>query len=378
MKYDSSPILKSRRCEHLWALLFNVMKQFDIRQLRLQNQHLSKSKFRSAVEVVQSLVAMQAQDYHGAKWGIGLRLPESTDNAVEKAINDGEILRLHVMRPTWHFVTAKDIRWLVNLTAPRVNVACRSYYRKLELDDSLFKKTNKVLVKALKGGKNLTRDELKRSIEQAGIEPGNSIRFAFIMFRAELDLVICSGAMRGNKFTYALVDERVPEFGALDRDEGLEELALRYFTTRGPATLADYVWWSGLTTTEAKRGIEIAGQKLHSESVEGKTYWLSAGSSRVPRTDRRAYLLPTYDEFLIAYTDRRASMLPGFNQKDAVFNATLLIDGQIVGSWKKLVKKNLVTLQLNTLATLTKKDQALVVDAATKYGDFLQREVQVK
>src|SRR5215204_3646589 len=241
------------------------MQSTDIRHIRLAQQHLSTPMMTSRVDVVKSLVAVQAQDYSGAKWGIGQRMLNATEAVIEQAINDGFILRLHVMRPTWHFVVADDIRWLVMLTAPRVNAVSSYYYRKAELDEATFRRTNKILIKTLRGGKQRTRDELREAVKRGGVEPGDSMRFGYIMHRSELDGIICSGARKGNQFTYALLDERVPKSRILETDEALAELTLRYFTSRGPATLHDFVWWSGLTAGLARRSIDSLGNQLRSE-----------------------------------------------------------------------------------------------------------------
>jgi hypothetical protein len=360
------------------------MRQIDIRNLRLQNQHLLSSKYTNPVDVVRSLVAVQAQDYPGAKWGLGMRMLDASDAVVEDAVNDGRILRLHIMRPTWHFVTAEDIRWLLKLTAPRVKAVSASYLRKAGLDDAFCKRTNKTLSKALRGGQHLTRDELRQAMTRAGIEPGDSIRLGHIMLCAELDGVVCSGARRRNQFTYALLDERVPVAKTLERDEALGELALRYFRSRGPATQQDYCWWSGLTASEAKRGIEIMNDKLRSEVVEGKTYWLAkstqTGTQKSPK--RRAHLLPAYDEYFIAYKDRGAAIPAEFDQKSialrVAFDAPFVIDGRVFGSWKRIFEKNVVKLQFETFLSVSKADRALVMRETRKYGDFLGNDVCVE
>ena len=222
------------------------MKILDIAQHSLHNQYLSSSGFKEPADVVKWFGAVQAQDYSGAKWALGLRLQSATDDAVEKAFGDGNILRTHVMRPTWHFVAPADIRWLLKLTAPRVNAVNGYYYRKFELDDAVFKKSNKALTKALRGGKQLTRDTLRNAVQQAGVATDDLVRSAYILIRAELDGLICSGARKGKQFTYSLLDERQPNSATLERDEALAELTRRYFTSHGPATLQDFVWWSGL------------------------------------------------------------------------------------------------------------------------------------
>ncbi len=202
---------------------------------------------------------------------------------IEKAVSDGTILRTHVMRPTWHFVTPADIRWMLALTAPRVLAAIAYYDRVLELNGADFIKSNAVITKALQGGKQLTRAELASELQQAGFAIDNSQRIGHIIMHAELDGIICSGARRGKQFTYALLDERAPQSRTLDRDEALAELARRYFGSHGPAALQDFVWWSGLTTADARAALEMVTSQLMCEIVDGQTYWFS--SSATPRHD---------------------------------------------------------------------------------------------
>ncbi len=184
------------------------MNTSEILKLRLYNSGLSHSPFKSAVEAVSHSGAVQAQDFSAAKWALGLRIKNSTDEDIEKAFNDGKILRIHVMRPTWHFVRPEDIRWMLELTAPRVKSLLANYNRKLGLDDALFARSNSAIVKALEGRTYLTRQELNAILADTGI--GTDVqRLAHIITRAELDGLICSGPRRGKQFTYALLDERV-------------------------------------------------------------------------------------------------------------------------------------------------------------------------
>ena len=227
---------------------------------RLTNQRLLGSPFRSAVEVVAWLGAMQAQDYPGAKWAIGLRAPV-TDEDVDRDCDEGLILRTHILRQTWHFVARGDIRWMLALSGPRVNAISAHYYRKMELDERTFIRSRNVLERVLRDGKYLTRPELGAALGRAGIT-ASGIRLAFLTMRAELDAVICSGPRRRHQPTYALLEERVPPAKPIDRDAALAELARRYFTSHGPATLRDYVWWSGLTVRDATAGIALAASSL--------------------------------------------------------------------------------------------------------------------
>jgi len=348
----------------------------QIATLRLHNQRLiGESSFKKPAEVVQWLVAAQAQDYYGAKWGLGQRMRGASDDAIEQAFTTGQILRTHVMRPTWHFVTPNDIRWLLKLTAPRVNAINGHPYRKFELDASVFKKTNNALIRALRDGKHLTRKELRDVISRARVDPGDSIRLGYILIRAELDGVICSGPRRGKQFTYALLEERAPKGPDLSRDEGLAELTARYFKSRGPATIRDFVWWSGLTSKDAKRGLEIVSDDLTQETIAGQTYWYSP-SRRLPTPGlKRAYLLSPYDEYFIAYKDRSVTLNTQFTQQETIakliFDSVLVIGMRLVGSWKREFKNSSVIIQLKPFVPLTKAQQQLIKTAADRYGEFL-------
>ncbi len=194
---------------------------------RLANQRLSSAGLESPEDVVSWLGAVQAQDYYGAKWALALRMREGADDVIEDAFTSGAILRTHVLRPTWHFVAPADIRWMLALTAPRVNATIGSYYRKLELDAAVFRQSNTALARALRGGRQLTRDALRQAVRRAGVAADDGMRFGFILLRAELDAVICSGPRAGKQFTYALLDERVAAAKAITRDEALARLTQR-------------------------------------------------------------------------------------------------------------------------------------------------------
>lgn len=351
----------------------------DIRQQRLTNQHLAGNPFTTASEVVAWLGAVQAQDYAGAKWAIAQRTAGLTDAAVEQAFAAGAILRTHVMRPTWHFVTPEDIRWMLALTAPRVKALNAYYCRKLELDEATFARSNAVLAKALQGGQQLTRSELAAILRQAGIAVDNLLRIGYIMGQAELDAVICSGTLRGKQHTYALLDERAPQAKSLARDEALAELTRRYFTSHGPATLPDFVWWSGLTTSDARTGLELAKPHLVQEVSSGQTYWLPSSSPPVNASSPTVHLLPAYDEYTVAYKDRTAILDLVYTEqaKNGIFNPVIVVDGRIVGNWKRTIKKEAVVMTLNPFTTLTQAKNQAVGMAAEHYGNFLERPVEL-
>jgi len=318
---------------------------------RLHNQRLGSSRFSKAADVVRWLGAVQAQDFNAAKWALGLRMRKATDAVIEEAFNKGEILRTHVMRPTWHFVAPEDIRWLLRLTAPRVNLKAGPNYRKFELDAAVFKRSNNIFTKALQGGKHLTRSALKSMLNTAGIDANDGVRLAHILLRAELDGVICSGPRIGKQFTYALLEERAPVAKTLNRDEALAELTRRYFRSHAPATLQDFVWWSGLTVEDAKRGIA------------------QAGTPRVAQTKQpapnSAHLLPAFDEYFVAYKDRQIAAGP-LSAWD-VLGPTIIIDGIAAGKWKRT---NSGDVELNTSRTLKESEHLALKHAADRYSTF--------
>jgi len=348
------------------------MTASDILRQRLHHQRLSSPYFARPDDVVKWLCAVQAQDYAGAKWAVGQRMPAATDAAVETACAEGTILRTHVMRPTWHFVAPADIRWMLKLTAPRVNAAMASYYRKFELDQAVFSRSHKILARAMRGGRHLTRDALRCAVQRSGIVT-EGLRFLFILIRAELDGVICSGGRSGKHITYALLDERVPPTKDLTRDDALAEITRRYFVSHGPATVQDFVWWSGLTTTDAKAGLDMVRRHVVQETIDGRTYWLSASMRAGVRVPRMAHLLPAFDEYLIAYRDRSAAFDPASRDKsrNAEFNSTIVWDGRIVGTWKRTLEKNTVIVALSPFAALRNPASRAVTKAAQRYGAFL-------
>jgi len=347
----------------------------DIVRQRLYNQKLSKTAFNQPEQVVAWLGAVQAQDYARAKWAPGQRIQNTTDAAIEQAFNEGKILRTHVMRPTWHFVKPEDIRWMLALTAPRVHALNATYYRQLDLDQAIFKRSNAVLTKALQGGKQLTRAELTSVLQKNGITTGNLLRFTYLIIRAELDAIVCSGARRGKQHTYALPDERVPPVKTLEWDEALTELARRYFTGHGPATLQDFVWWSGLTVTDARKGLDSIRSKLINEVENGLTYWFADSTpTRIPPPT--AYLLPDYDEYTVGYTDRGAIFDASLTNKldargSVLAQYTILLNGHIAGTWKRTIKKNEVVIEFAPFSVWTRAENRAIVDAAERYGEFL-------
>ena len=341
------------------------MNRADLVSRRLHNQKLSAPDCRKPVDVVRWFGAVQSQDFEAAKWALALRMRSATNGVIEEAFNRGTILRTHVMRPTWHFVAHDDIRWLLELTAPRVNLRCGPNYRKLELDDATFKRSRKVLERALNDGKHLPRSDLRRRLNESGVEANDTVRLAHILLRAELDGVICSGPRVGKQFTYALFDERVPATNTIARDEALAKLTRLYFRSHGPATLQDFTWWSGLTVTDTKRGLELAGRRFEKTTIEETVYWGLRSSETPAHSSATAYLLPAYDEYFVAYKDRQSALDVNTSLTTwDLLGPTVVIDGMAVGRWKK-------SNDFEFSRVLKKTEQAAIDQASKRYKEFL-------
>jgi hypothetical protein len=358
------------------------MKDFASQLLphRLRNQRLTRTTFRKPDEVVAWLGAVQSQDYPGAKWAVGQRAIGMTDALIERAFNEGAILRTHVLRPTWHFVTPADLRWMMALSGPRVNARCATYYRKLELDSSLLSRSRKVFARALEGGTELTRAELQTALKRAKIAV-TGVRLAFVVMRAELDSVICSGARRGKQFTYALFDEKVPAASPLTREEAVARLTARFFNSHGPATVNDFVWWSGLTVQDARSGIAAVTPALSREEVGDRTYWFVPSRTTAPAASPTGFLLPNYDEYLVAYKDRDAGVSTVIAQRMVEgkldsYAHPLVLDGQLAGTWRRDIGPRAARVTISPFARLTRENGRMLEDATARFGTFLEMAVE--
>ena len=331
---------------------------------RLRNQRLARPIASSATEVVAWFGAVQAQEYGPARWGVGQRVKGRTDADVARAFDAGDILRTHAMRPTWHFVAPADIRWLQALTGPRVRAASASVLRANELDARVLSRSRAVIARALEGGTFLTRQEIRAALARARIIASTQ-RLAYIVMDAELEALICSGPVRGKQFTYALVDERAPRAAAKDRDDALGELARRYFQSHGPATVRDFVWWSGLTVREARLSIEIA--RLVKRADDGVEYWNATGARASGVEAASAHLLPIYDEYVNAYRDR-GLLFTASPPADVLFMHYLIVDGRYAGTWKSSADGSAITT--STGARLSAAQKAALDQAARRYAAF--------
>jgi hypothetical protein len=356
-----------------------IMNKSDIAKARLFNQQIAASNFTKPAEIVSWFGAMQAQDYPSAKWAIGLRIPNATEVKIEQAIADGKILRTHLMRPTWHFVAAEDIRSFVALSAPQLKSTSAAMFRASGLDAKTCHRANDLIAKALEGGNHLTRAEVMAELKNSGIDSDN-LRAAYLMFGAEIDGIVCNGIKRGNQQTYALLDERVPKTPELSRDEAIAELTLRYFTSHAPATLKDFIWWSGLRASDSRKGLEMNKSNLTSEDIEGQIYWMP-NDILIPNNESESlYLLPAFDEFMVSYKDRRAALAPE-QAKDAItgngiFKPIIVVNGKIVGIWKRSLKKDSVVIEKTLFRELNDSENEAFRAKARAYGDYEGKTVR--
>ena len=347
---------------------------------RLYQQGLTHQAFQTPAEVVRWFGAVQAQDFRASMWALGLRLPGFTEPEIEQAVNEGKIVRLWPMRGTVHFVAAEDARWLQGLIAPRTRQTITNVvrYNQLELDEAMFAKANAVFVKMLQGGKHLPRPELIAALREAGIDlPYN--RFMFLIQRAVIDGVLCFGVRRGKQSTMTLIDEWLPPVPALERDEALATLARRYFTSHGPATLQDFVWWTSLNTADARAALDMVKSELAEAVIDGKTYWMAPSIPMVKMVSPTVHLLPLYDEYMVAYRDRSAALDPAYHKLagNGIFRPPVAIDGQIVGAWNRTFKKGAVALDIYPYRPFSAAEVDAVDAAAQRYGAFLNMPASI-
>lgn len=341
---------------------------------RLENQRLTGATFSSPAAAVAALGAVQSQDYYGACWALAQRTRGTTEASVAKAFDRGAFLRTHVLRPTWHFVLPADVRWLIELSRATIARKMAPYERKLGLTPRVVAKSNDVLARALEGGPR-TREELGEALAARGVHATGE-PLGLLMMRAEIDLVATSGPRRGKQFTYALLEQRAPKARSLSREEALAELARRYFTTHGPALLADFAWWAGLTLAEAKPAV-LASKGLSERVLSEKKYWSPRARAPADAARSSVLLLPNYDEFLISYKDYAPVFDPAVASKlvprERFAAHLLVVGGQVVGGWRRTLAARGVVVEVNAVRRLTNAERAGVKRAVASYGRFLER-----
>jgi Winged helix DNA-binding domain len=350
----------------------------NIGTLRLHNQHISRAGFKSPEQIVAWMGGMQGQDFPGVKWSIGLRLPNTTEADIHRALDDGEIIRTWPMRGTLHIVAARDVRWILTLTSPGNIAGSRRRREALELDDKTLARCRDVFTRTLQGGKQKSREEMYAALESDGISTSGQ-RGYHILWNSALCGLICFDATTNKEQTFALLDEWVAPTKEKTHDEALAELALRYFTSHGPATLQDFIWWSGLSASEARCGFEAIKSNLFQETLNKVVYWMPPDIS-LPKDQASAFALPGFDEYLLGYKDRNAvlesehaeKVCPGGN---GVFAATIVINGRVVGTWKRVIKKSSMEITALPFTTLKKPERCAFEAASKRYAAFMSLPV---
>ena len=352
----------------------------EISNIRLINQQIASAKFSRIKEIAGWMGAIQAQDYSMAKWAFGTRLPGSTEKEVETALDKGEIIRTHLLRPTWHIVSSDDIYWMLELTAPAIRSSMKSRHRELELTVPVLKKYLDLIQRSLEDGSHLTREELVSIMKKEKIATENN-RASHILFIAELEGIICNGVIKNKKQTYALLNERVQKKEDFTKEEALEKLAKKYFHSHSPATLQDFTWWSGLPVRDARNALEMAKSNFISEKTDTNTYWLSSSFSGELKDENQVYLLPAYDEFMISYKDRTPSLSLIHNKKaissNGIFRPIIIFNSQVAGLWKRTLIKDKVRVETFLFKQVSKSIKGQIEKKADSFGKFLNKEAEV-
>jgi hypothetical protein len=353
----------------------------NVARLRLSSQQILNPSLADPAEVVRTLGAIQAQDYAGSLWSVGLRTPTAMATGIREAIANRQIVRTWLLRGTLHFVAPEDVRWILALAAPRIIAGSAGRHRQLGLSGNDFSRSRQVIADGMSGGRQLTREEMFRLLNERGISTDGQ-RGYHLLVMAGLEALICFGPNRGRQQTFVLLDDWVPETG---RDPGQKEapgwLAERYFQGHGPATLQDFAWWSGLTVSAAKAGVAAAGSRLSPVTSGGNDYFMAAAADRHPG-EPAAYLLPGFDEYILGYRDRSAILDPVVAGRTVIGGngmmlPTVVIDGIVAGTWKRSIGKQEIAIGVNPLPPLRRGRNEQLLEAAERYGKFMGMPVTV-
>ena len=358
------------------------MNDREIAQLRLRRQHLTGRPLRTPEAVVGWLGAVQAQEFAVAKWSLAQRSHGHVTSAdLDRALAERRILRTHLFRSTWHFVLPADLRWMMTLIRPRVRARVISYNRQNGLTDAALARSRAVLREALAGGRQLVRRDVSAALARARVAT-DGLKLRLLLLQAELDLVVCSGALRDKQQTFALVDDVVPPAPALPEDDALAELTRRYFSSHGPATLKDFIWWSGLTAAQARHGLELVQEKgLRRMEEGGRIYWMSEVSARRATSDTPVHLLQAFDEYIIGYTESRNVLAVGGRPETPSGLPTqsnlLIRNGQLLGFWRTVPDREEALVEVHLARPLDPTTRNALEDELERYGRFLQRPVRL-
>ena len=353
--------------------IFEAMETFELLNIRLYNQLLSAHTLKEPHEVVSRMGAMQSQAFDMAKWAVGSRLENKRVGEVEEALNKGKIIRTHILRPTWHFVSAEDIHWMFALSYPRLKPIYRAYMKSLGVDESLIHRVIPLIEETLIGGKHLIRREINDALRTWNIiVDDNTLKW--ILSYAEMEGVVVSGCMKGNKQSFTLLEEWIPRKQSLSKEEALERLSRKYFTSHGPATVQDFAWWSGLTVTDCRKAVHLIKDDFICETVNGREFWMRNDIHTPPAGNDSALLLAPFDEFVVSYKNRSEIIEENYYSKvmmkNGLFSPTVILNGKIIGSWKKTTGKNKPRIELSFFEKTSKQKQELFKPAIKQLEIF--------
>ncbi|MES2388609.1 MAG: winged helix DNA-binding domain-containing protein [Bacteroidota bacterium] len=362
----------------------------EIVQLRLQNQGLIKPAFLQSPDVVSKMVCTQAQFFPGAKWSLGLRMKPGSTNAsdamLEKAVNEGQIARAWSFRGTIHLMAPEDSETLTSLAAPSVLGRLKASRRKLGLDDAALSKIDKLVHQALAHKNFLTREQLLAFLEKQGIAAKGEM-LSHLIYRASLMGQICIGPMQGKQYTLALTQDWLPGISQISREKALAEVALRYFTSHGPATLQDFAWWIPLSAADAAAGLKAVKYELIQVNAGNRTLWMHkdahtkqlSGSQSLG--EAQAIFLPAYDEYLFGYKDRSDVVddahLKHLNAANG-FSPAIIIKGRAAGTWSRVIGKKKLVVSAILFSPADSETHELLQKAAGRYAAFLGLEADLK
>jgi hypothetical protein len=324
---------------------------------------------------------VQALDFLGSLWAISMRVKNARDTDIERAIADKTIVRTWLLRGTLHFVAAEDIKWILDLVSPRIVATNEQFLkRNFKLDYKEFKRIKEIIKGTLEGGLQLTRTKIYQELEKASIST-SGLWGIWILHRLALEGLICFGSREGKQQTVVLLDELIPRTKSKDQNNALGELALRYFTGHSPASIQDFRWWSGLKDADVRIALDMIKSQLESEHIDGQTYWFSSIKTIVEDVSPVSHLLSNYDEYIIGYKDLK-QLVNGINIiesniNDFIFKPNIIVNGQIVGAWKRIIKKGKVNITLKYYRSMSNEESNAVKEATEAYGKFLNMNVHL-
>ena len=306
--------------------------------IRLLNQQLVAPQFNDPAEVVAHLGAMQAQEYRLMRWAVAMRTKKPSAKAFKKAFDDGRIIRLHLMRGTWQMVSAEDYWPMLELCATKAASVIKGWMssNKISIPDEELKRIREILAQTASDKRSVTKEDFVQALAEKDICMDDH-RLSYHIRMAELSGTLCSGDLLPMKASYALTASKIKPKVKIDRDEALMRFTWKYFQSRQPATLEDFVWWSGLNISDCRKGIELLGNTLHIERWKGRDFYFTDDCRTRGFRKDKFLLIPPYDEYLIGYKSRDIVLPPEHRHRahnnSGNFQPIIAHDGIVCGNW---------------------------------------------